>query len=155
MDKTVVGLNVATRSCNVYPEKCWFAVLCRFWPQRSHTLINKAFFIPVWESFLLWRCVMSKIFYPTKSGHFLHIAWDQFHSMRQEWKAVSQGIRQINCCLLQLSNVQSLIMHVNVNPTEWFICHLLLPYHYNWYNIPRTKYLVTIIFGDIFVTGNW
>jgi hypothetical protein len=26
-----VGLNVATRSCNVYPDKCWFAVLCRFW----------------------------------------------------------------------------------------------------------------------------
>ena len=31
MDKMVVGLNVATRSCNVYPDKCWFAVLCRFW----------------------------------------------------------------------------------------------------------------------------
>jgi hypothetical protein len=28
--KTVVSLNVATRSCNVYPDKCWFAVLCRF-----------------------------------------------------------------------------------------------------------------------------
>jgi hypothetical protein len=33
MDKTVVGLNVATRSCNVYPDKCWSAVLCRFWFQ--------------------------------------------------------------------------------------------------------------------------
>jgi hypothetical protein len=74
MDKTVVGLNEATRSCNVYPDKCWFAVLCRFWHQCSRTLINKAFFTPVWESFLLRRCVMSKTFYPTKSGHFLHIA---------------------------------------------------------------------------------
>jgi hypothetical protein len=36
-------------------------------------LINKPFFIPVWESFF---CVMSKTFYPTKSRHFLHIAWD-------------------------------------------------------------------------------
>jgi hypothetical protein len=33
-----VGLNVATRSCNVYPDKCWFAVLCRFWLQCSPTL---------------------------------------------------------------------------------------------------------------------
>jgi hypothetical protein len=38
MDKTVVGLNVATRSCNVYPDKCWFAVLCRFWLQCSRTI---------------------------------------------------------------------------------------------------------------------
>ena len=38
MDKTVVGLNVATRSCNVYPDRCWFAVLCRFWLQCSRTL---------------------------------------------------------------------------------------------------------------------
>jgi hypothetical protein len=38
MDKTVVGLNVATRSCSVYPDKCWFAVLCRFWLQCSRTL---------------------------------------------------------------------------------------------------------------------
>jgi len=38
MDKTVVGLNVATRSYNVYPDKCWFAVLCRFWLQCSRTL---------------------------------------------------------------------------------------------------------------------
>jgi len=30
MNKTVVGLNVATRTCNVYTDKCWFAVLCRF-----------------------------------------------------------------------------------------------------------------------------
>jgi hypothetical protein len=35
---THVGLNVATRSCNVYPDKCWFAVLCRFWLQCSCTL---------------------------------------------------------------------------------------------------------------------
>jgi hypothetical protein len=35
MDKTVVGLNVDTRSCNVYPDRCWFAVLCRFWLQCS------------------------------------------------------------------------------------------------------------------------
>jgi len=27
---TNVGLNVATRVCDVYPDKCWFAVLCRF-----------------------------------------------------------------------------------------------------------------------------
>jgi hypothetical protein len=38
MDKTVVCLNVATRSCNVYPDKCWFAVLCRFWLQCNRTL---------------------------------------------------------------------------------------------------------------------
>ena len=38
MDKTVVGLTVATRSWNVYPDKCWFAVLCRFWLQCSPTL---------------------------------------------------------------------------------------------------------------------
>jgi hypothetical protein len=38
MDKTAVGLNVATRSCNVYPDKCWFAVLCRFWLQCNRTL---------------------------------------------------------------------------------------------------------------------
>jgi hypothetical protein len=40
MDKTVVGLNVATRSCNVYPAKCWFGVLCRFWLQCSRTLTD-------------------------------------------------------------------------------------------------------------------
>jgi hypothetical protein len=38
MDKMVVGLNVATCSCNVYPDKCWFAVLCRFWLQCSRSL---------------------------------------------------------------------------------------------------------------------
>jgi len=38
MDKTVVGLNVATRSCNVHPDKCWIAVLCWFWLQCSHSL---------------------------------------------------------------------------------------------------------------------
>jgi len=27
---THVGLNVAIRVCDVYPDKCWFAVLCRF-----------------------------------------------------------------------------------------------------------------------------
>jgi hypothetical protein len=41
MDKMVVGLNVATRSCNVCPDKCWFAVLCRFWFQCSRTLRRK------------------------------------------------------------------------------------------------------------------
>ena len=35
---THVGLNAATRVCDVYPEKCWFAVLCRFWLQCSRTL---------------------------------------------------------------------------------------------------------------------
>jgi len=35
---THVGLNVATRVCDVYPHKCWFAVLCRFWLQCRHTL---------------------------------------------------------------------------------------------------------------------
>jgi hypothetical protein len=35
---THVGLNVATHSCNVYPDKCWFAVFCRFWLQCSRTL---------------------------------------------------------------------------------------------------------------------
>jgi hypothetical protein len=38
MDKPVVSLNVATRSCNVYPDKRWFAVLCRFWLRCSRTL---------------------------------------------------------------------------------------------------------------------
>ena len=38
VDKTVVGLNVATRSCNVYSDKCWFAVSCRFWLQCGRTL---------------------------------------------------------------------------------------------------------------------
>ena len=38
MGKTVVGLNVATRSCSVYADKCWFAVLCRFWLQCRGTL---------------------------------------------------------------------------------------------------------------------
>ena len=32
---THVGLNVATRVCDVYPDKYWFAVLCRFWHQCS------------------------------------------------------------------------------------------------------------------------
>jgi len=27
---THVGLNVAIRGCDVCPDKCWFAVLCRF-----------------------------------------------------------------------------------------------------------------------------
>jgi len=35
---THVGLNVVTRSCSVYPDKCRFAVLCRFWLQCSRTL---------------------------------------------------------------------------------------------------------------------
>jgi len=35
---THVRLNIATRSCNVYPGKCWFAVLCRFWLQCSRNL---------------------------------------------------------------------------------------------------------------------
>ena len=35
---THVGLNVATRFCNAYPDKCWFAVLCRFWLQCSRAL---------------------------------------------------------------------------------------------------------------------
>jgi hypothetical protein len=33
MDKTVVGLNIAT-----HPDKCWFVVLCRFWLLCSRTL---------------------------------------------------------------------------------------------------------------------
>ena len=33
-----VGLNAATRVCDVNPEKCWFAVLCWFWLQCSLTL---------------------------------------------------------------------------------------------------------------------
>jgi hypothetical protein len=49
MDKTVVGLNVATRSCNVYPDKCWFAMLCRFWLQCSRTL---TYFLHGAQSFL-------------------------------------------------------------------------------------------------------
>ena len=36
----LLGLNVATRSCNVYPDKCWFAVLCRFWLQCNRTLTD-------------------------------------------------------------------------------------------------------------------
>jgi len=32
------GLSVATPSCNVYPDKCWFTALCRFWLQCSRTL---------------------------------------------------------------------------------------------------------------------
>jgi len=35
---THVGLNVATRSCNAYPDKNWFAVLRRFWLQCSRGL---------------------------------------------------------------------------------------------------------------------
>ena len=35
---THVGLNVATRVCDVYPDKCWFAVLCRFWLQCTRAL---------------------------------------------------------------------------------------------------------------------
>jgi len=35
---THVGLNVVTRFYNVYPDKCWFAVLCRFWLQCSRTV---------------------------------------------------------------------------------------------------------------------
>jgi hypothetical protein len=38
VDKTVVSLNVATRSGNVYPDKCWFAVMCRFWLQLGSSL---------------------------------------------------------------------------------------------------------------------
>jgi hypothetical protein len=40
MDKTGVGLNVATRSCNVYPDKYWFAVLSRFWLQLGYGYIG-------------------------------------------------------------------------------------------------------------------
>ena len=35
---THVRLNVATRFCVVYPDKCWFAVLCRFWLHCSRSL---------------------------------------------------------------------------------------------------------------------
>ena len=35
---THVGLNVATRVCDVYADKCCFAVLCRSWLQCSRTL---------------------------------------------------------------------------------------------------------------------
>jgi len=35
---THVGLNVATRVCDVWPDKCWFAELCRFWLQFSRAL---------------------------------------------------------------------------------------------------------------------
>jgi len=35
---THVGLNVATRVCDIYPDKCWLAVLCRFWLQCHRTL---------------------------------------------------------------------------------------------------------------------
>jgi len=35
---THVGLNVATRVCDVCPDKCWFAVSCRSWLQCSRTL---------------------------------------------------------------------------------------------------------------------
>jgi len=33
-----VGLNVATCVCDVYPDKCLFAILCRFWLWCSCTL---------------------------------------------------------------------------------------------------------------------
>jgi len=39
---THVGLNVATHVCDVYPEKCWSAVLCRFWVQCSGTLRRRS-----------------------------------------------------------------------------------------------------------------
>jgi len=48
MDKTVVGLNAA---CNVYPDKCWFVLLCRFWLQCSLTLSENELF--PYEGFLL------------------------------------------------------------------------------------------------------
>jgi len=48
MDKTVVGLNVATRSCIVYPDKCWFAVLCRFWLQCNRTLRPRGYWDRQW-----------------------------------------------------------------------------------------------------------
>ena len=35
---THVGLNVVTHVCDVYPDKCWFAVLCQFWLHCGHTL---------------------------------------------------------------------------------------------------------------------
>jgi len=35
---THLGLNGATRVCDVYPDKCWFVVLCRSWLQCSCTL---------------------------------------------------------------------------------------------------------------------
>jgi len=34
---THVGLNVVRRFCDVYPDKCWFVVLCRFWHHCSRT----------------------------------------------------------------------------------------------------------------------
>ena len=40
---THVGLNVATRVCDVYPDKCWFDVLCRLWVQSSRTLRRSCF----------------------------------------------------------------------------------------------------------------
>ena len=38
-----VGLNVATHVCDVHPDKCGLAVLCRFWLQCSRTLIPTEF----------------------------------------------------------------------------------------------------------------
>jgi len=38
---TRVGLNVATHVCDVYPDKCWFAVLCRFWLQCSSRTLRQ------------------------------------------------------------------------------------------------------------------
>jgi len=39
---THVRLNVATRVCDVYPDKYWFALLRRFWLQCSRTLRRRS-----------------------------------------------------------------------------------------------------------------
>jgi hypothetical protein len=54
--------------------------------------IKTAFFIPVWERFLLWRCVMSKTFYPIKLGHCFHTVWDhrkQCFNASDKWTVAS------------------------------------------------------------------
>jgi hypothetical protein len=35
------GIKSSHTSGDVYPDKCWFAVLCRFWPQCSQTLTRR------------------------------------------------------------------------------------------------------------------
>jgi len=44
---THVGLNVTTRVWDVCPDKCWFAVVCRFWLQCSHPPRHEVVLFPL------------------------------------------------------------------------------------------------------------
>ena len=76
---THVGLNVATRVCDVYPDKCWFAVLCRFLLQCSLTLRPRSY----WD-----RLNMKSTVPELKIKHLLIVLSALYFSC--EWNYVSR-----------------------------------------------------------------